>query len=203
MIEQLFFYRPEVMTLIWVAIFVSDWLMNYNGAKIYYSQAREFFVFEEGDSLKPISEDEIAHPRTLVSRFLSELVIGSLGMWFLLYNCRLYSSNVFYGVVCGFFILMQACIHFRHLGNIALFSSTRRGYGIRGSISIPRWILLRTAAFDYAIFAAAFLIVYIVNRNHFVLGGVVSCFSLAAFMLVYSAVERYEFFSAHPEAVGT
>jgi hypothetical protein len=195
MFEHSFFYRPEIMTLVWVAIFISDWLMNYNGAKLYYRQARQFLVFEKGDNLRPISMDELNRPRLLIARFISELVITTLGIWLLLYNCKLYSSRDSYEFFCGFFILLEACVHFRHMGNVALFSSATKSSGIKGSVSIPRWIMLRAASVDYALFAVSFLLIYLVNKNSFVLGGCISCIIVSFIISIYAIFEKIEFFS--------
>ena len=195
MLEQGFFYRPEIMTLVWVAIFISDWLMNYNGAKLYYRQARQFLIFEKGDNLRPISMEELNNVKMLFARFFSELVITTQGIWLLLYNCKLYSSRDSYEFFCGFFILLEACVHFRHMGNVALFSSATKGSGIKGSVSIPRWIMLRAAAVDYALFSISFLLIYLVNNNSFVLGGCISCIIVSATILIFAMFEKIEFFS--------
>lgn len=187
------FYNPEIITLAWAVIFVSDWIMNYSGAKMYYSRVASHIKYEKGDNLRPISIEEIHHPLMLLARFLSELVISSLAIWFLLYTCKLYSSKDFYEAICGFFILLEACIHFRHLGNVALYTSFGKNSGITGSISFPNYVTLKTAAVDYFIFAAAFLFIFFLNRMNFCLGGAISCFFASFFNYAHALVSKYEY----------
>ncbi len=186
------FYNPEIMTMVWILIFVSDWIMNYNGAKLYYKNVKKYYSYEDGDNLRPISMEELNNPGKLSLRFLSELVISSTGIWFLLYTCKLYSSKDFYEVFCGFFILLEACVHFRHLGNVALYVSFHNESGIRGSISFPNYVMLKTAAVDYLVFTFAFLAIFLLNKVNFALGGAISCFLAALFNGIYAVIGKME-----------
>lgn len=199
------FYKPEVMTAIWICIFVSDWMMNYSGAKLYYKYVKRFLSYEEGDNLRPISMEELSHPFLLSERFVSELLMSSLGVWFLLYTCQLYSSTAFYEMVCGFFILLEACMHYRHIGNVSLFMSFRENSGIKGSISFPHFIMHKTAAVDYAIFCIAFLVLFLINKVNFALGGSLSCFLVAIYNAILAIISKLEMLhhSRESEAANT
>ena len=197
------FYRPEVMTAIWVCIFLSDWLMNYSGARLYYKYVKNFLSYEEGDNLRPISVEELSHPLRLSGRFASEFLMSTIGIWFLLYTCQLYSSSAFYEIVCGFFILLEACVHFRHIGNVALFTSFRKNSGIKGSISFPHFMMHKTAAVDYAIFAVAFLLLFLINKVNFSLGGSLSCLLVAIYNAILAIVSKVEMMHHSRESAAT
>ncbi len=180
------------MTLVWILIFVSDWIMNYNGARLYYQNVKGIITYEDGDNLRPISMEEMRRPLWLLLRFISELTISSSGIWLLLSVCKLYSSDRYYEIVCGFFILLEACIHFRHLGNVALFSSFRKNSGIRGAISFPNYVMLKAASVDYLIFAVAFFFLFALNGINFALGGAISCLGASIFNGLHAIVSRLE-----------
>ncbi|HBC87701.1 MAG TPA: hypothetical protein DCZ94_12150 [Lentisphaeria bacterium] len=190
-IDSSFFYEPSTMVLIWIAIYSSDWIMNYLGARLYHNKVRSFWLFEKGYYLKSISEEEIKNPSKLMVRFFSELLITSTSIWILLYSCRLLSSWNIYEFFCGTFVLLEACIHFRHVRNVALFSLAKKGSGLYGCIAIPKWITLRNSFTEFAIFSLSYLLIYFFDTsNYFVLGGVTSCFIVSVYNLVAAETEK-------------
>ncbi|MFA6567358.1 MAG: hypothetical protein WCS96_04030 [Victivallales bacterium] len=193
-IDSSFFYRPSTMVMLWILIFTSDRLMNYVGVKLYYGRVKHFLLFEDGYHLKSISEYEIGHPGGIIAKFLSELIISTTGVWILLYSCRLLSSWSFYEFFCGTFVLFEACIHFRHMRNVSLFSLAKKDSGLYGCIAIPKWIRLRNNFMEFIIFSLSYLVIFFFDTsNYFVLGGALSCLFASLSNLIYAQKEKKTF----------
>lgn len=200
-LDSAFLFQPWVMTGLWVLIFSSDWLMDWWGARLYYRQVRHFCLFENGYNLKAFSSEDLARPAWIFLRFCSELLITATVLWLTLYSCRLVASWKFYELFCGCALLLEACIHFRHVRNVTLFSQAKSGCGMYGSLAIPRWITLRNAFIEFGMFGIAFLIIYCFDeRNYFVLGGVLGCFLAILYNFSVSERERRSFFRTNPTA---
>lgn len=178
-------YKPEAIMLIWALVYSSDWIMDWWGAITYQKKVKKICVFEKGYNVKAISEFESQHGKTLFLRYLSELLITSVAVWWILYSCRLMSSWHFYEFFCGAFIIIEACMHFRHIRNVAMFSLVEKKNGISGNIFLPKWISLRFAFTEFTTFALMLLIVYVFDpRNFFVLGGMFACMLTALYHLM-------------------
>lgn len=201
-LDSSIFYQPLTMVLIWVLIFTSDWLMNYTGARLYHTRVRSFWLFEKGYYLKFISDEEIKKPSRLIIRYFSELIISSVGIWILLYSCRLLSSWSIYEFLCGTFVLLEACIHFRHVRNVSLFSLAKKGSGLYGCIAIPKWITLRNSFAEFMLFSLSYLLIFFFDTtNYFVLGGVFSCFLVSIYNLVISGTEKKIFIQKNQNSI--
>jgi hypothetical protein len=164
------------MTALWAVIYSSDWFMDWWGASIYHRSVKKICLFENGYNIKSITENEINHPGILFLRYFSELLVSSLFVWIILYTCRILSGWKFYEFFCGAFIVLEICIHFRHIRNVSVFSLIKRVNGIRGNISVPKWITLRFAFIEFLTFALMLLVIYVFdNDNFFVCGGMCAC----------------------------
>jgi len=200
LIDSSFFFQPSTMALVWVFIYSLDWLLNYWGAKLYFKQVKKFCIFEQGYNLKHLTVEELAHPKSILLRFFSELFLSTFAIWLLLYTCKLYSGWRFYELFCGFFILLEACVHFRHIRLVTVFSLMRPNCGFYGSIAIPRWMSLRNAFIEFATFGIGFLIVFFFDSsNYFVLGGVLGCFIALLYNFSVSEKEKKRFLAKNPE----
>jgi hypothetical protein len=166
LLDSSFFFQPSIMVLVWILIYSSDWLMNYWGAKLYFKQVKKFCIFEQGYNLKHLTMEELDHPKSILLRYLSELFLSAFAFWFLLYTCKLYSGWRFYQLFCGFFILLEACVHFRHIRSVTVFSLMRPNSGFYGSIAIPRWMSLRNAFIEFATFGIGFLIFFFFDSSN-------------------------------------
>jgi hypothetical protein len=190
-IDSAKFYKPEAIMLLWAVIYSSDWLMDWWGALLYNKKVKDFCSFEKGYNVKAISEFEIHHGWILFLRYLSELIISSLAVWIVLYSCRLLASWHFYEFFCGAFIIIEVCMHFRHIRNVAMFSLVGMRNGIVGRIFLPKWISLRFAFVEFATFALMLLVIYVFDsRNFFVLGGLMSCMITSFFHLILAHREQ-------------
>ncbi len=198
-IDSSFFYWPSTMLMLWILIFTSDRLMSYIGAKLYHDMVKHFLLLEDGYHLKDISEYEIGHPSGIITKFLSELIISSTAVWMLLYSCRLLSSWNFYEFFCGAFVLLEACIHFRHMRNVSLFSLAKKNSGLYGCLAIPKWIGLRNNFVEFIIFSLSYIMIFFFDTsNYFVLGGALSCLIASLYYLIYAQQEKKTFLRKNP-----
>ncbi|MBN1863630.1 MAG: hypothetical protein JW808_01880 [Victivallales bacterium] len=194
LVDSFFFFRPSTMALVWILIYSSDWVMNYWGTRLYYGQVRKFCIFEQGYNLKHITVEEMERPGRLLLRYFSELFLTTFALWLLLYTCRLYSGWRIYELICGYFILMEACVHFRHIRCVTVFTLMKPGHGFYGSIAIPKWISLRNAFIEFATFGIGFLLVFFFySTNFFVLGGVLACLTATLYNFSISEQARRRF----------
>nr|HPN84587.1 hypothetical protein [Victivallales bacterium] len=159
------FYKPESIIILWAIIYSSDWIMDWWGAVIYNKKVKNVCVFEKGYNLKAISEFEIHHKFLLFARYFSELAITSVAVCLTLYTCRIMSSWKFYEFFCGAFIILEACMHFRHIRNVAMFSLADRKNGLRGKIFLPKWISLRFASTEFTTFSLMLLIIFVFDSR--------------------------------------
>jgi len=194
LISSSFFFKPSTIALVWVVLYSSDWLMNYWGAKLYFKQVKKFCIFERGYNLKHLTRDELEKPGKIVLRYFSELLLSTFAIWLLLYICRLYSGWRFYELFCGFFILLEACVHFRHIRMVTIFSLMTDHSGFYGSLAVPRWISFRNAFIEFTTFGIGFLIIFFFDsENYFVLGGVLACFIAMLYNFRASETEKKKF----------
>ena len=201
LIDSSFFFKPTSMALVWIIIYSSDWLMNYWGAKLYFKQVKNFCIFEHGYNLKHITIEEMEKPGKMVLRYFSELLLSTFTLWLMLYTCRIYSGWRFYELICGYFILMEACVHFRHIRCVTIFSLMKSDCGFYGSIAIPKWISLRNAFIEFATFGIGFLLVFFFDSsNYFVMGGVLACFTALLYNFSVSERERKKFIKKNPQS---
>lgn len=199
-IDSSFLFRPSTMVMLWIIVYSSDWLMNYWGTRLYQKQVKGFCIFEDGYNLNHITVDELKHPSFLLLRYFSELFITSVGIWLLLYVCKLYSNWGFFEFFCGFFILLETCVHFRHVRNVTLFSLMSAGSGLYGSLAVPRWLSLRAAFVEFGSFGIGFLVVFFFDSsNFFVLGGAIACFIALIYNYNLSEREKKAFKAKNPE----
>ncbi|HOK03934.1 MAG TPA: hypothetical protein P5105_00805 [Victivallales bacterium] len=190
LIDSAQFYKPETITLLWAIIYSSDWLMDWWGGMLYNKKVKEICTFEKGYNIKAISEFEINHGKILFFRYLSELFLTTLFVWLILYSCRLLASWRIYEFFCGMFLILEACMHFRHIRNVAMFTLTDRRNGIIGNIFLPKWISLRFAFTEFSTFSLILLIVFIFDtRNYFVFGGLMASMITAFYHLLLASLE--------------
>lgn len=200
LVDSSFFFKPSTMALVWIIIYSSDWLMNYWGAKLYFKQVKRFCIFEQGYNLKHLTIEELDNPKSILCRYFSELFLSTFAIWLLLYTCKLYSGWRFYELFCGFFILLEACVHFRHIRSVTVFSLMHANCGFYGSIAIPRWMSLRNAFIEFATFGIGFLLVFFFDSsNYFVLGGVLACFMALLYNFSVSEKAKRNFMASNPE----
>ena len=75
--------------------------------------------------------------------------------------------------------------------------------GIKGSISFPHFMAHKTAAVDYAIFSVAFLLLFLINRVNFSLGGSLSCLLVAIYNAILAIVSKVEMMHHSRESAAT
>src|SRR5262249_5166009 len=106
--------------LIWMALYVSDYILTITCARLY--RAQDKVVFEGSFEITPIFQADVNALRMVSPRFCLALIVSTGYLFFL----RSYAGPTsgfygFYQLVLGGMILMQATIHTRHLRNWYFF----------------------------------------------------------------------------------
>ena len=184
-------YQPKSMIIIWAIIFSSDYLMKYWGARLYYKQVKDVLTLQSGYYIKHFPKEKLKNIRYLFTLFIFELFLTSLALWLLLYTTKLYLNWQLYELVCGFFILLEACIHFRHIRTVAFFSLFKGKHSFQGIISIPNYIVHRNAIIEYVTFGIGFLLIFLFDvDNYFVQGGILACLFAFLYHIISSSREK-------------
>ena len=184
-------YQPESMIIIWAIIFSSDFLMKYWGAKLYYKQVEGILELQSGYYIKNFPKEKLGNISYLVTLFVFELFLTSLALWLMLYTTKLYLNWQLYEFICGFFILLEACIHFRHIRTVAFFSLFKGKHFFQGIVSIPNYIIHRNAIIEYLTFGLGFLLIFLFDvNNYFVQGGFLACLFAFLYHIISSSREK-------------
>jgi hypothetical protein len=162
---------------VWVALYISDYLLTLAGARLYQSGVCEKIVFEGSYELTPYFQRDIDTLRRVSPRFLWALLVIAAVLsvvW------RLATQTVpqAYAFLLGVFVLIQLAIHMRHLRNLASFRAAATD-AVRGRIEYSRLTMLRQSALDLLCFAGLYLVLFAFTRSWFVLGGVFGCLAVA------------------------
>jgi hypothetical protein len=184
--DKALLYQPRTMVILWVVIFTSDFIIKHRGASIYYKYVRKIFQLHSGYFFKHFPEEKINDFKYIIPIYLFGLLITSIFFWVLLYLSILHLNSSIYEFICGFFILLEACIHIRHIRMVTFFSFFKNSEFFKGVSTIPNWILHKTAAIEYATFGVGFILITIFSTNNFFAqGGVIAC--LVAFLFHITA----------------
>jgi hypothetical protein len=176
MFEQFFenYWWPGL--LLWIAVYISDYMATVISAHLYRRQAKDHLVFEGSFELTPQFQRDIDSLRWVSPRFLIMLVLTSLILvaeWWLSHQ-EPFGPGM-YMFILGGFVLMEAAVHMRHFRNLFLFRSTFGPAGITGRIEYPRKIILRLSAFEFLEFSVLFFLLYVATQSWFLLGGSLAC----------------------------
>jgi hypothetical protein len=186
-------YQPMVMVFLWIIIFTSDFVIKYRGAVLYYKYVKPVFQLHSGYFFKQFPEDKVNDFKYLFTFYIFSLVITSTLFGILLYLSVLHLNPAMYEFICGFFILLEACIHIRHIRMVTFFSFFRSAEYFHGVSTIPNWIIHKTAAVEYATFGIGFMLVTIFSTdNFFTQGGVTACLTAFLFHITAHIGERTE-----------
>jgi hypothetical protein len=177
---------------VWLAIglfallYVMDYVFTLKAARMYQEGANRHFVFPGGIELNPYFKEDIAKLRRFSFRFF--LMLFFVGGVLLI--TRSFDEPEVFAMVWGFFIWMQIANHFRHIRNLMVFHYARTSTAVSGQIQYQHWLSLRLSALDMFSFAGLFLVLFLFWGSWFVLGGVISCLSLALRHLIDSRKSR-------------
>jgi hypothetical protein len=168
------FDSPWLGPLLWVALYISDYLMTLTCARMY--QAQQTIVFEGSYEITPIFQADVNALRRVSPRFLIALLFSTGYLVVVQRTSSVVGSASLYAGVLGAMLLLQSAVHMRHFRNWFLF---RNGKAVQGRLSYPRVLLLRTSAFELLGFAALYLALFLATASIFILGGALACGALS------------------------
>jgi hypothetical protein len=186
MVEALF-DSPWLGPLLWVAVYISDYLMTLTCARMY--QAQQTIVFEGSYEITPLFQSDVNALRRVSPRFLIALLASTGYLVVVQQISSSAGSTSLYAGVLGSLLLLQSAVHMRHFRNWFLF---RNGKAVQGRVSYPRVLMLRASAFELLVFSGFYLALFLVTASTFVLGGALACGVLS--------VNHYRLAQRHPAA---
>jgi len=175
-----YFFESWVPGLVlWVLLYVSDYVCTIASARLYRAGANQHIVFEGSFEITPYYQKDIDALRRVSPRFLLALS-GSIGVILYLWFSSRWLPDLapLYPLCLGALILMECTVHMRHLRNLYFFRSLVAGTGLSGRIEYTRPFMLRLSAAEVLSFAGMYLVLSVVLMSWFFLGGALGCLSL-------------------------
>jgi hypothetical protein len=164
--------------VVWLALYVSDYAFTIACARLYRGQDK--IVFEGSYEITPVFQKDVDALRRLSPRFLLAMAAGSSTLWVLWWLTRIPPGwPAAYLFALGALVLLQLTVHVRHLRNWFLYRKALGPDGLQGRILHPRPMMLRSSAFEFAVFAGLYLLLFLITLNPFLLGGSAGCLATA------------------------
>jgi hypothetical protein len=163
----------------WTILYCSDYVLTVVCARLYAAGARDKIVCEGSYEITPYFQRDVDSLRRVSPRFLAALVLSSLWLaatWWL----STQSWPLMYAFALGAVILPELAIHVRHIRNLLLFRALVRTDEVRGRLEYSRPLMLRLSSLELLTFSGLFAVLFLFTGSVFVLGGVMTCSSLAA-----------------------
>jgi hypothetical protein len=170
---------PWPGVVIWIVLYVSDFLFTMTCARLYQAGVRNVVVFEGSYEITPYYQKDVDSLRMVSPRFLLALTLTSALLYLSWWMSQESDTYYFYPLMFGAFVLLELAIHVRHVRNLFLFRAVLASGGIRGRIEYDRPVMLRLSAIELMTFAGVFAVIFLVTLNWFVLGGALTCFTTA------------------------
>ncbi|MCJ7824575.1 MAG: hypothetical protein MUP44_06715 [Anaerolineales bacterium] len=169
---------PLLFPLIfWVGIYSLD-----NALTIWTVQALRqhpfagTITFEGSLELNPIFEAEVEQTRRFGPRFRLMLIASSIYLALVWYFSNfVLGSDGLSSFDFGALFLLEAAVIIRHLQNVAIVRAANDGFSLQGTLHTPRPVSLRMSAAYFFGFASLFLVLGILTRSWFILGGFFAC----------------------------
>lgn len=175
--EQFLFDYFGIPVALWIILYISDYYLTLWGARLYVTGGNKHLTFNGSYELNPAFEQDINLLRRVSLRFVLALLAYTLFMLIVRGLAR--NLPFLFSVFAGGLILMEVCVHARHVRNIVSLWHMRQDVGVSGQIEYQRWFSLRTSAIDVLVFAVFFTAVALLGGSWFFAGGALGCFGLA------------------------
>lgn len=173
---QLFLTNIWTGVAFWVVLYTSDYTLTIVGARLYRG-VREKIAFEGSYELNPYFQRDINALRTISPRFLLALILSSAWLCVVWELAQLAAPQL-YAFCLGAIVLLELCIHIRHIRNIAFFRVAATD-AVRGRIEYSKRVTLGNSAVEMLSFSGLLLILFAFTGSWFLLGGAPSCLALA------------------------
>lgn len=161
--------------LLWAALYVADYTLTIQGARLYKSVGSQFYVLEGSYEITPYYQPDVDALRPISRRFIWALWSGVLTIpifWAIGVSTKL--PEIF-SLWVGSLILMSVIANMRHVRTIAQFRTLTVPDAVQGKISSRRWFNLRGSAVDLFSFAAVWFLLFAITGSWFFAGGTLSC----------------------------
>lgn len=180
-----------LVILLWVIVYAMDYFLTIIGARLYRSGAQDHVVFQGSYELTPVFREDVDALRLVSPRFLRYLgssVVLILLVWLL--DIQFLGQYIFFSALVGALFLREAPIYVRHIRNIALFVLLRNDDSVSGRIEYSRWVTLKISAIELFSFAGFYLLLFLLDRSWFFLGGAAGSLVTGVQHLTMSTGER-------------
>jgi len=160
----------------WVVLYVSNHCLTIWATRLHQAHARDHFDLEGSYELNPVLQADVDRLRLVSPRFIVSLLLSAtsiVGMWFL--TASFLGTSVLFDVYAGTLVLPCLAMNVRHVRNLVLFTAIKVPGTIRGKIAYSRWIQWKLTAVDFLGFAGLFLVLGLLLKDWFLLGGTLSC----------------------------
>lgn len=175
---NLFFDTVWPGLAIWIGLYISDYYMTLTCARLYRAGISEKIAFEGSFEITPYFQADIDALRTVSWRFIRALLCGGV-LLVVIWELSVQSDLRLYEFWLGALISSELAIHVRHFRNLALFRMMAGGNAVRGRIEYSRFAILQSSTVELLAFAGLFLVMFVFTQSWFVLGGSLSCLSIA------------------------
>lgn len=175
---NLFFNTVWPGLAVWTALYISDYYLTLTCARLYRSGVSDKIIFEGSLEITPYFQRDIDSLRSISWRFVLALIWSAVSIAFV-WKLSLQSGMWLYEFWLGALISSELAVHVRHFRNLALFRMMAGGDVVRGRIEYSRSALLRSSSIELLAFAGLFIVLFVFTQSWFVLGGSISCLSIA------------------------
>lgn len=165
--------------VVWVALYISDYVLTIVCARLYHAGVKDKLVFEGSYEITPHFQRDIDSLRRVSPRFLAALGLIVLMLSLVWWATRQIDFPEAYHLVLGAFIGLQLTIHTRHLRNLFLFRAILSAEGIQGRMEYRRAQMLRLSSLELLAFSGLFVVLFLFTQSWFVLGGAMGCMAVA------------------------
>jgi hypothetical protein len=183
---------------VWIALFISDYTLTITCAKLYRAGVCHKIALEGSYEITPFFQRDIDALRIVSTRFILALLV-TVAVLFSIWQLTSPDIRAMYALFLGALILSQLAIHVRHFRNLFLFRAAA-SEAVRGRIEYSRKTILRASATELLSFCALYSVLFAFTRSWFILGGALSCLSIA---LKHSRLARRYVPSAMPQDQST
>lgn len=168
-----------VALLIWIGLYISDYVLTLVGARAQAKRAAQSISLQGSYELNAYYVKDVDARRTISPRFILALAWTTflLAMIWLIARLNDFGVDMF-ELAFGGLVLLELAVHVRHLRNIFSFRRQMQAGEIQGTIQFARRYVYWVSALDLFLYAGFYLLLYLLVGRIFFLGGVVACGAL-------------------------
>jgi hypothetical protein len=175
--EQFLFDYFGIPVAFWIVLYISDYYLTLWGARLYVTGGNKHLAFDGSHELNPAFEQDINYLRRVSLRFVMALFVYTFIMLVVRGLAR--DLPFLFSMFAGALILIEVCVHVRHVRNIVALWHMRQDIGVAGRLEYQRWYTLRTSAIDVLVFAIFFTGVALIGGGWFFAGGALACLGVS------------------------